>query len=327
MHAYYLATLVEALEPEQVSRAQLLGAAGLTEADTETREAITLTAGQLDAVCQYALRASGDEQLGLNFGGRISIASQGIFGYALMTSATIGEALKLLVRYNRVILPSISIDIAPGDTELELCVEAAHLPLPLQRFYTEVLYAAIVNSGRILLDGRPVSTRWQLGYAPPADLTRYQLYLGTELEFDGSRSAMFLANEDLNAPISTSNPLARDIFRRECDRLVSRDSNGGRVSAQVQQILLQAASEFPTSAAVAAQLNMSESTLQRRLAKEDVRYQQLLDQVRYRLAREYLEGTTLPVTEIASLLGFSDSANFRRSFRRWSGTTPSAVRG
>ena len=72
---------------------------------------------------------------------------------------------------------------------------------------------------------------------------------------------------------------------------------------------------------------MSESTLQRHLAKEGVRYQQMLDQVRYRLAREYLQGTTLPVAEIASLTGFSDAANFRRSFRRWSGTTPSAFRG
>lgn len=324
MHAYYLATLEQALESTEVTRAQLLAAAGVDE--LESGASIQLAASQLDAVCQFALQASGDDQLGLSFGGRISIASQGIFGYALMTSETIGDALNLLVRYNRVILPSISIGLRPGETELEVFVEAEHLPLALQRFFTEVLYAAVVNSGRILLDGRLVATRWQMAYAPPADLSRYQLFLGSELEFDGQRSAMFLANEDLSAPISTSNPLARDIFRRECDRLVSRDSSGGRVSAQVQQILLQAGSEFPISASVAAQLNMSDSTLQRRLAKEGVRYQQLLDQVRYRLAREYLEGTTLPVTEIAALLGFSDAANFRRSFRRWSGTTPSALR-
>jgi AraC-like DNA-binding protein len=41
---------------------------------------------------------------------------------------------------------------------------------------------------------------------------------------------------------------------------------------------------------------------------------------------EYLQGTNLPVAEIANLLGFSDAANFRRSFKRWSATTPSAVR-
>jgi len=98
------------------------------------------------------------------------------------------------------------------------------------------------------------------------------------------------------------------------------------VSERVQQILLQAGSEFPTSAKVAALLHMSESTLQRHLTREGHRYQQLLDQVRYRLALEYLNVTTLPVAEIASLLGFSDATNFRRSFKRWSNSTPSAVR-
>ena len=71
---------------------------------------------------------------------------------------------------------------------------------------------------------------------------------------------------------------------------------------------------------------MSESTLQRRLAKERTRFQGLLDQVRYRLALEYLQGTDLPVSEIAALLGFSNSANFSRSFKRWSATTPALMR-
>jgi AraC-like DNA-binding protein len=34
----------------------------------------------------------------------------------------------------------------------------------------------------------------------------------------------------------------------------------------------------------------------------------------------------LPVSEVAYLLGFSDAANFRRSFKRWTKTTPSALR-
>jgi AraC-like DNA-binding protein len=121
--------------------------------------------------------------------------------------------------------------------------------------------------------------------------------------------------------------VAQDIFRRECDRLSALDSRFGRVSERVQQVLLRSGSEFPTAATVALQLHMSESTLQRRLALEGCRYQQLLDQVRYRLAKEYLVGTILPVAEIASLLGFSDTTNFRRAFKRWSDTTPSDFRG
>jgi AraC-like DNA-binding protein len=130
----------------------------------------------------------------------------------------------------------------------------------------------------------------------------------------------------LNLGIVTANPVARDIFRRECDRLLSRDTHRGMVSERVQEVLLQAGTEFPTSMRVANQLHMSESTLQRRLAKEGYKFQQLLDQVRNKLAHEYLTGTQLTINEIAALLGFSDAANFRRSFKRWSNKTPTALR-
>lgn len=325
MHSYYISTLLQVLEPCGMSREQLFQNTGLVE--TEPQSSLSLSASQLDTVCTNALAFSGDSQLGLKFGSQISIASQGIFGYALMTSATVGDSLNLLVRYNRVILPSIGIELQRHDGELELWVKAAHLPQDLQRFYTEVLYAAIINSGSILLGRQTGIVNLQLDYPPPADLDLYHAIFGSGVRFNGVRSAMFFDYASLDSAISTSNPVARDIFRRECDRLISRDVSGGMVSERVQQILLQAGSEFPTSARVAQQLHMSESSLQRRLAKEGNRFQQLLDQVRYRLAQEYLEGTNLPVEEIACLLGFSDAANFRRSFKRWSGTTPSDARG
>jgi AraC-like DNA-binding protein len=71
---------------------------------------------------------------------------------------------------------------------------------------------------------------------------------------------------------------------------------------------------------------MSERTLQRRLATEDIKFQALLDQVRNKLAHEYLSGTQLSIHEIAALLGFSDAANFRRAFKRWNKRAPSEVR-
>ena len=84
--------------------------------------------------------------------------------------------------------------------------------------------------------------------------------------------------------------------------------------------------DFPTCATVAERLYMSESTLQRRLAAEGVRYQSLLDQVRYKLAVEYLQKTRLPISEIALLLGYGNPGKLRRTFKRWSGYRPSQLR-
>jgi AraC-like DNA-binding protein len=290
------------------------------------KEEFSVSAHQMDTVCLHALELSKDQQFGLQLGSRINISSQGIFGYALMTSATVGDALKLLIRYSRAILPSIHIEVQQHDGRVDVVVEATHLPLALERFYCEVLFAAIIHNGSLLIGDRVVVTTLELDYEAPPDAQPYVQLFGPGVQFASKRCALSFDEASLGIAISTANPVAQDIFRRECDRLAALDSRRGRVSERVQQVLLQSGSEFPTAAAVAQYLHMSESTLQRRLAQEGCRYQQLLDQVRYRLAREYLLGTTLPVAEIASLLGFSDTTNFRRSFKRWSNTTPSVVR-
>ncbi|TMX45000.1 hypothetical protein DA100_04875 [Vibrio sp. Hep-1b-8] len=77
---------------------------------------------------------------------------------------------------------------------------------------------------------------------------------------------------------------------------------------------------------LAVQFGCSERTLRRHLEQCCTSYQQLLNEVRADLAKEYLVGTRLTVEEIAFRLGYSDSANFRRAFKRWTGTTPQHFR-
>ena len=55
-------------------------------------------------------------------------------------------------------------------------------------------------------------------------------------------------------------------------------------------------------------------------------YHELLDDVRLRLAKDYLSSTELNAQEIAELLGYTESTNFRRAFTRWTKTTPQKYR-
>ncbi|MCB1806122.1 MAG: helix-turn-helix transcriptional regulator, partial [Candidatus Competibacteraceae bacterium] len=77
---------------------------------------------------------------------------------------------------------------------------------------------------------------------------------------------------------------------------------------------------------IAQQLNLSLRSLQRRLREERTSYQQLLDETRLELALQYINRTQLSVAQIAPLLGFSDSSNFNRAFKRWLGLPPSRYR-
>jgi AraC-like DNA-binding protein len=77
---------------------------------------------------------------------------------------------------------------------------------------------------------------------------------------------------------------------------------------------------------VAALFSMHSRTLNRRLGAFDTSFRQLVDEGRFAIAREMLEGTALDVSGIAEALGYADASAFTRAFRRWSGTTPAAWR-
>ena len=324
MHSYYIKTLIKVLKAGKLEAECLLYNSGIKDVDLEKE--LTLTAQQLDTISNNAIEMSKDSQLGLLVGSSMDISSQGIFGYAIITSTTIGDALKLMVRYNKALLPSIDVKMLSRENRVEVIIKAPHLRDDLERFYIELLYAAIMRSGNTLIPKGRASVHVEFQYDVPYDKAPYQQLFGSKVKFNSARSVLSFDETSLDLAIVTANPVARDIFRRECDRLLSRDTHRGMISERVQEVLLQSGTEFPTSMRVANQLHMSESTLQRRLAKEGYKFQQLLDQVRNKLAHEYLTGTQLTINEIASLLGFSDAANFRRAFKRWSKQTPTAVR-
>ena len=71
---------------------------------------------------------------------------------------------------------------------------------------------------------------------------------------------------------------------------------------------------------------MSERSLQRRLEAEGTRFAALVDAVRKDLALRYLADPRLALGEVAYLLGFAEPSPFHRAFKRWTGTTPAAMR-
>jgi AraC-like DNA-binding protein len=70
----------------------------------------------------------------------------------------------------------------------------------------------------------------------------------------------------------------------------------------------------------------SKRTLQRYLAESGVSYSQLVENTRMRLACRWLETTDMTVVDIAHALGYADTSNFTRAFRRRTGIPPQRYR-
>ena len=93
----------------------------------------------------------------------------------------------------------------------------------------------------------------------------------------------------------------------------------GRTRAVIVDML---SSGLVSKHGVADRLHMSARNLELKLAREHSNFQKTLDDTRQSLAEGYIEQSSLAITEIAYLLGFSDAANFTRAFRRWVGKSP-----
>jgi AraC-like DNA-binding protein len=78
---------------------------------------------------------------------------------------------------------------------------------------------------------------------------------------------------------------------------------------------------------VARDLGFSRQTLYRRLKAEGLTFEQLLDELRQRLALRFIRDEGIPVKDAAYRLGYSDPAAFSRAFKRWTGSSPSELRG
>jgi AraC-like DNA-binding protein len=107
------------------------------------------------------------------------------------------------------------------------------------------------------------------------------------------------------------------------------DTRPGRALAiSVQRViatLVPAEGHLRISGAAAA-LGLSVRTLQRRLAQEGLRFEELLQADRLAKATRLLDTTSATVLEIALALGYSDHAHFTRAFRRWQGIPPLSYR-
>lgn len=84
--------------------------------------------------------------------------------------------------------------------------------------------------------------------------------------------------------------------------------------------------EVPTLPLTAARLGLSARSLQRQLEMNKVTYSDVVDQVRFELARSLLSSTNFVVADIGATLRYRDPSSFSRAFARWSGMSPREYR-
>ncbi|MFD3426953.1 AraC family transcriptional regulator [Nocardia fluminea] len=309
----------------------ILAGTGLSVADLDSADR------QIDArtellVVRNLLRALGTrDALGIEVGRSYRISAFGIYGYAWITSPTLGEAISLALSYFQLSFAFCTPVVEFHDQQMVARIRHDRIPADVQQFLVERDTFAM---HRVLNDllGRPVDIRQARFAFPEPDYgDSIAAILGVDPRYGQAETSITITAETLNQPLPQANQATLALCLAQCRELIDRRTTRTGIAAEVRDHLLAGAGAAgiaipPSLDAVARELGTTGRTLRRHLATDGTSYRILLDEARRGLAEDMLTATALSVEEIAVRLGYTEAGPFIRAFKRWTGTTPAVYR-
>ena len=149
--------------------------------------------------------------------------------------------------------------------------------------------------------------------------------LGCKVHGKANANAIAFAAETLERPLATSNRMLFSLLENGLAQLraSSRASFVEQVEASVRRTLSAGCCSVDRCA---AELGTSTRTLQKRLTRMGVKFLDIVQAERIKLARHALLWSDCTLDEIAFRLGYSEQTSFGRAFKRATGVTPKAFR-
>ncbi|WP_040632286.1 AraC family transcriptional regulator [Smaragdicoccus niigatensis] len=299
----------------------LLEGSGLTEPDLANGERMVGARQELVVVGNLLRLLDNPPGLGLSIGAKYHASMLGIFGFACLTSPTLGDAVRVAARYFELsfafCLPTIEVSGSTASLKLAL----PDISGPVAEFLTlrDLTSMAMVMSD-IVGTQLPLETL-SFGFPARESLPEFELFDVTPQYGAPQTSATFSADL-LALPLPQASPMTVAMCEAQCEELVMRRRSRSGVARLVREQLVKIDGSQHTIGRVARALTMSERTLRRRLDEENTSFRQLTDEVHRTLAEELLVTGALSVDDVAVRLGYAEASSFINAFKRWTGTTP-----
>ncbi|MBY6200558.1 AraC family transcriptional regulator [Maritalea mobilis] len=325
MAAGFATAFLDYAVAEGAPRDGLLAASGLTEddlADQDTR--IPVAAYQ--SLIAAGIDATGDTSLLLRHVLETRLDTMSIVGQIVHTSVSFPHSLSQLNRYAR-LMADVPIPGGGDRFELERSADAVWLvdnrPCDGNWMATEASFARFISEFRRSAPEHPFEQALEVTYAPPPHANRYPEFFRVPITFRAARNALRINPVWLDEAFEGGKEYVFGVFTRHADALLAELATNDTVRAAVETRMLSDLHEGTLSMdRIARDLGMSRQTLYRRLKDEGVTFAQVHDDLRRRMAMDYLSARKVSVGETAYLLGFSEASAFVRAFRRWTGSSP-----
>lgn len=269
------------------------------------------------------LELTDNPMLGLLLGKSYRLEAYGLLGYAFMSAPTLRQAMIVLRNYGPLTFTLFDVNfVTEGSKGILRLSPGTPIPPDLETFYVDRDLTAAVNGGRDSLRTPLEPLHIQLMHCGHEQREIYERHFRCPVSFSTESSELQIEAALLDKAMPLGDTETTSSCQQQCRLLLARMSAGSTCVDKVRQIIVARPGYFPDIDYVAEKLNVTSRTLRRRLARENSSYQQILSDVRYELAKEFLATSSLPMEEISILLGYSGPGNFSNAFKRWHGSSP-----
>lgn len=324
-----LAALFDVLLGQRYPAAEILKSVSLTPEELHSPKA-RISLAELMAAYRNAIRLSREPHLPYRVGSSIHISAYGMYGFAILCCPDFRKAMTFAEQYHALAAPLAAIEFTEEDGLASWFIEPtapAAIDPQLYRFITEMQIGIHISLMRDIMGSRFAPDEIRLSYPEAEDFGLPRDQVGCDIRFASPTNQILFRSSWLDEAASLGNKTTYPAIVALCDDLLDDLKLRVGTAGKVRELLLHDITNPPTFADVASSLGTNERSLRRQLQQQGLSFRSLLDELRTQMALKYLRTTKLANEEIALALGFSDAANFRRAFHRWTHKTPSEIRG
>lgn len=270
----------------------------------------------------------GRSDVGLLVGRRLTFGALGDAGRALLSCADLRELLHCWAEFMPLISPSLTLQVHEQADHAELrWIPVRPIPLDFLRVAYDMAVAGLDALLKSVLGDRCPHYEVFFTYTAPPHVAQYARWTRARVHFDvpGLPCLRLRIDRDVLAtPMPLRNPQELSLLRQRLRQRLALSPMSGQWTSWASLMVEQANGEQPGVDDLARLIQVSPSTLTRRLNAEGTNFRLLSGEIRHRRACQWLREGELSVTEIAQRLGYANLPSFVRAFKAKAELSPSA---
>jgi len=296
-----------------------------------------VTQSQLGKVISNSAQLLSIPGIGLEFGQQLPLTAHGILGTAAIGSPTVMDGLSLFQRFItlRTHIFRLSLKFEESHILLDFHIsekllqslgvspEISHIT---KQFLIESAIAIAYKTSVLILGSKDAVSAICVNYPRPDHYQLYDNIFGDIAQFNTHHVAITIPLTVARKKSSSGTDLLQKMLTKECEALLHEQNRAISFLEEVTGIVRQSIRKIPAQEEIAKQLHLSTRTLRRRLKEEGTSYNQVVDSTKKSIALDLVENSTLSVSLVAESLGYFETTNFNRAFKRWTGMSPTEYR-